>query len=171
MDIGRLNAPYQITEIDPWLAPHAGDIELRMNRFKEKRWQLVGGAETLSDFANGYLFFGFHRTQNGWVFREWLPGAEEVRLFGDFNGWDRESHSLDKGENGVWEIALQGQDSLKNGQNVKLLVRRGEDWFERLPAYSTRVVMDEETHLLCAQVWDPDRRGVHCAETGRAADL
>ena len=40
MDISRLNAPYQITEIDPWLAPHAGDIELRMNRFKERRWQL-----------------------------------------------------------------------------------------------------------------------------------
>ena len=65
MDIGRLNAPYQITEIDPWLAPHAGDIELRMNRFKEKRWQLVGDAPTLQDFANGHLFFGFHRTRNG----------------------------------------------------------------------------------------------------------
>ena len=60
MDISRLNAPYQITEIDPWLAPHAGDIELRMNRFKEKRWQLVGEAASLENFANGYLFFGFH---------------------------------------------------------------------------------------------------------------
>ena len=156
MDIGRLYAPYQITEIDPWLAPHAGDIELRMNRFKEKRWQLVGGAETLKDFANGYLYFGFHKTQNGWVFREWLPGADEVRLFGDFNGWDKDSHPLDRGENGVWEIALKGKNSLKNGQNVKLWVRRGDAWFERLPAYSTKVMMDEETHLLCSQVWDPE---------------
>ncbi len=156
MDIGRLYAPYQITEIDPWLAPHAGDIELRMNRFKEKRWQLVGGAETLKDFANGYLYFGFHKTQNGWMFREWLPGADEVRLFGDFNGWDKDSHPLDRGENGVWEIALKGKNSLKNGQNVKLWVRRGDAWFERLPAYSTKVMMDEETHLLCSQVWDPE---------------
>ena len=156
MDIGRLYAPYQITEIDPWLAPHAGDIELRMNRFKEKRWQLVGDSATLADFANGHLFFGFHRTRNGWVFREWMPGADEVRLFGDFNGWDKESHPLDRGENGVWEIALNGQDSLKNGQNVKLWVRHGEEWFARLPAYSTRVVMDEETKTLCSQVWDPE---------------
>ena len=156
MDIQRLNAPYQITEIDPWLAPHAGDIELRMNRFKEKRWQLVGDASTISDFANGFLYFGFHRTEQGWVFREWLPGADEVRLFGDFNQWNRESHPLDRGENGVWEITLQGRDSLKNGQNIKLWIRHGEDWFERLPAYSTRVVMDEETHLLCTQVWDPE---------------
>ncbi len=156
MDIGRLYAPYQITEIDPWLAPHAGDIELRMNRFKEKRWQLVGDAATLADFANGHLFFGFHRTKNGWVFREWMPGADEVRLFGDFNGWDKESHPLDRGENGVWEIALNGKDSLKNGQNIKLWVRHGEEWFARMPAYSTRVVMDEETKTLCSQVWDPE---------------
>ena len=44
MDISRLEAPYEITSIDPWLGPHAGDIELRMNRFKEKRWQIAGGA-------------------------------------------------------------------------------------------------------------------------------
>ena len=156
MDIGKLYAPYQITEIDPWLAPHAGDIELRMNRFKEKRWQLVGGADTLSDFANGHLFFGFHRTKNGWVFREWLPGADEVRLFGEFNNWDKDSHPLDRGENGVWEIALNGADSLKNGQKVKLWIRRGEDWFARVPAYSTRMVMEEETKTLCSVVWDPE---------------
>ena len=156
MDIGKLYAPYQITEIDPWLAPHAGDIELRMNRFKEKRWQLVGGADTLADFANGHLFFGFHRTKNGWVFREWLPGADEVRLFGEFNNWDRDSHSLDRGENGVWEIALSGQDSLKNGQKVKLWIRHGEDWFARVPAYSTRMVMEEDTKTLCSVVWDPE---------------
>ncbi len=156
MDIRELNAPYQITEIDPWLAPHAGDIELRMNRFKEKRWQLVGDADSLNEFANGFLFFGFHRTKSGWVFREWLPGADEVRLAGDFNGWNRDSHPLDRGENGVWEIALQGHESLRNGQNVKLWVKRGDEWFERLPAYSMKVVMDEQTHILCAQVWDPE---------------
>ena len=37
MDVGKLNAPYQITEIDPWLAPYEADIVLRMDRFKEKR--------------------------------------------------------------------------------------------------------------------------------------
>ena len=145
MDIGKLYAPYQITEIDPWLAPHAGDIELRMNRFKEKRWQLVGEAATLEDFANGHLFF-----------REWMAGADEVRLFGEFNGWDKESHPLDRGENGVWEIALKGKDTLRNGQNIKLWVRHGDEWFARLPAYSTRVVMDDETKTLCSQVWDPE---------------
>ena len=36
MDVGKLNAPYQITEIDPWLAQYEADIVLRMDRFKEK---------------------------------------------------------------------------------------------------------------------------------------
>lgn len=157
MDIGKLKAPYQITEIDPWLAPYGNDIELRMDRFKEKRRQLVGDSASLKDFANGYLFFGFHRTKNGWVFREWMPGADEVRLMGDFNEWNRDSHPLDRGENGVWEIALTGAESLKEGQNVKLWVRKGENWFERLPAYSMKVVMDEQTSILCTQVWDAEK--------------
>ena len=50
MDIRKLEGPYEILSIDPWLAPHAGDIELRMNRFKEKRWQIAGDAPTL-DFT------------------------------------------------------------------------------------------------------------------------
>ena len=156
MDISKLYAPYGITSIDPWLEPHAGDIELRMNRFKEKRWQIAGGAETLTEFANGALYFGFHRTEDGWVFREWMPGADEVHLVGDFNKWNRESHPLDRGENGVWEIVMKGKNALKHGQHVKLWVRKGEDWFERLPAYSTRVTMDEKTMRLCTQIWAPD---------------
>ena len=156
MDISRLEAPYGITSIDPWLAPYAGDIELRMNRFKEKRWQIAGDAATLTDFANGALYFGFHRTGDGWVFREWMPGADEVRLMGDFNEWDRDSHPLDRGDNGVWEIVLKGKDALKHGQFIKLWVRRGEEWFERLPAYSTKVSMDEKAMRLCTQVWAPE---------------
>ena len=157
MDVGKLNAPYQITEIDPWLAPYESDIVLRMDRFKEKRRQLVGGTASLSDFANGYLYFGFHRTESGWVFREWLPGADEVCLMGDFNQWNRESHPLERKENGVWEIRFREEDGLQEGQNIKLWVTNGRNRFERLPAYSTKIVMDPDTSLLCTQVQDPEK--------------
>ena len=156
MDIQKLSAPYEIIRIDPWLEPYAGDIELRMDRFKEKRRQIAEGADTLTGFANGYLFFGFHRTGDGWVFREWMPGADEVHLTGDFNEWDRESHPLTRGENGVWEITLEGKNALQNGQHAKLWVRKGQDWFERLPAYTMRVSMDEKSHTLCTLVWDSE---------------
>ena len=156
MDITKLNAPYEITSIDPWLAPHSGDIDLRMNRFKEKRRQIAGDEKTLTEFANGAFYYGFHQTAAGWVFREWLPGADEVYLTGDFNNWNRKSHPLTRGENGVWEITLDGKDALKHGQYIKLWVRRGEEEFERLPAYSTKVSMDEKSKRLCTQIWAPE---------------
>ena len=36
MDIRRMEGPYEITRIDPWLEPYSGEIDLRMNRFKER---------------------------------------------------------------------------------------------------------------------------------------
>ncbi len=155
MDINKLTPPYDLTSIDPWLTPFAGEVELRMNSFKGKRWMLVQDAPTLADFANGHLYFGIHRTEKGWAVREWLPAADEVHLIGDFNGWDHDAHPMDRKENGVWEILLEGRDALKHGQFIKLWVRHGGDAFERLPAYSTRVHMDKMTHRLCTQVWDP----------------
>ena len=145
MDISRLEAPYEITSIDPWLAPHSGDIELRMNRFKEKRWQIAGDADTLTNFANGALYFGFHRTETGWVFREWMPGADEVHLIGDFNKWDRDSHPLDRGDNGVWEITLKGKNALKHAEipvetgltGCRLTARRSA-WTRRPCAFARR---------------------------------
>ena len=156
MDVKKLLPPYEITSIDPWLAPYAGEIELRMNAFKGHRWQLVKNAPTLADFADGYLFFGIHQTKTGWVVREWLPGAEQVFLIGDFNDWSHTSHPMERKDNGVWEIELEGRDALRHGEYIKLWVTRGFNSFERLPAYSTRLHMDERFHKLCTQVWDPE---------------
>ena len=155
MDVRKLVGPYEITRIDPWLEPYSGEIDLRMNRLKERRNQLVDGAESLKDFADGYLYFGIHRTETGWAVREWLPGAEAVYLTGDFNGWSRDLHPMTRLENGVWEILLEGRDALRHGQFIKLWVEQGGKGFERLPAYATKVQADARTHQLCAQVWDP----------------
>ncbi len=156
MNIQKLTAPYEITRIDPYLEPYGGEIALRMDRFKGKRAQLAGESETLLSFANGHMFFGIHRTEDGWAVREWLPGADAVCLIGDFNEWDKESHPMTRGENGVWEIRLKGRDALKHGQYLKLYVKKGPDWFERLPAYSTKLDMDKRFMKLCTQVWDPE---------------
>ena len=37
MDVGKLNAPYQITEIDPWLAPYESDIVICTLAFTERK--------------------------------------------------------------------------------------------------------------------------------------
>ena len=69
------NALWLLMEKDPYLNPYAGEIRMHLDRFNDRRWHLNGG-ESLVDFANGHHYFGFHRTETGWVFREWLPGAD-----------------------------------------------------------------------------------------------
>ena len=156
MDVQNMRGPWEITRIDPWLEPYSGELDLRMNRFLERRYQLVQLAPTLTDFANGYLYFGIHRTKTGWVVREWLPGADAAYLIGDFNGWNHEKHPMQKKENGVWEIELKGKNALKHGQYIRLWVEKDGNGFERIPAYAERVVSDPETHVLCSQVWAAD---------------
>ena len=149
---------YKILSIDPWLKPFYNDIELRMRRYNDVRRQLLGDMADLSSFANGYMYYGFNRTEDGWVYREWLPGADEVHLIGDFNGWNRTSHPLTRMENGVWEIQLPGADALQHEQRVKIQVRRGKETFDRIPAYIRRVVQDPSTKQFAGQIWAPSRR-------------
>ena len=77
----------KIFEHDPYLLPFEADIEQRMKNFENKKRELVGEGGSLSEFANGYEYFGFHRTENGWVYREWAPAASALWLMGDMNGW------------------------------------------------------------------------------------
>ena len=151
---------YKILSIDPWLKPFYNDIELRMRRYNDVRRQLLGDKVDLPSFANGYMYYGFSRSETGWVYREWLPGADEVHLIGDFNDWNRTSHPLTRGENGVWEIQLEGADALQHGQRVKIQVTRGKQSFDRIPAYIRRVVQDPTTKQFSGQIWAPPRRFV-----------
>ena len=143
-----------IIEIDPYLEPYEKDIELRTQLYEEKRSELLGKTKKLSDFANGHKFFGIHRTQNGWVYREWAPAAEAMFLTGDFNGWDLTSHPMKKRPNGVFDIELKGKNALRAGQKIQAVVLYGGQFLRRVPTYATRVVQDPETYLWCAEVED-----------------
>lgn len=149
--------PYRILTLDPLLKPYAADVALRMERNAAVRKQLLGDSAALSAFANGYLYYGFHRTQTGWVFREWAPGADAIHLIGDFNDWNRASHPLRQLDGGVWEIELSGADALKHGQHVKLQITRGGRSFDRIPAYIRYTVQDPLTHQLTGVIWAPER--------------
>ncbi len=141
-----------ILKIDPYLAPFEKDINLRMELFLQKRCELVGKSGKLTEFANGYKYFGFHRTDDGWVYREWAPAAERMYLTGDFNDWNTESHPMERLENGVFEITLKGKDILSPGQKVQAIVIHNGQMLRRIPLYSTRVVQDPVTYLWCAEI-------------------
>ncbi len=145
---------YKIFKIDPYLKPFARDIELRMNNFTKKKAELLGESSSLCDFANGYNYFGIHKTKNGWVYREWAPAAEKMFFTGDFNNWDVYTNEMTRLENGVFEIKLDGKDALKVGQKIQAIVIHNGETLRRIPSYATRVVQDSETYLWCAEVDD-----------------
>ena len=65
----------------------------------------------LTHFANGqwaraYTYFGAHFTPQGCVFRLWAPHAAQVRLAGDFNGW--QGAAMQRVDGGVWELTVAG---------------------------------------------------------------
>ena len=147
--------PYRILSIDPWLKPYAQDIVLRMNRFTNIRKTLLGAKGDLNSLANGYMYYGFHRTDGGWVYREWAPGADAMHLIGDFNDWNRERHPMTRLEGGNWEIFLEGNDALKHGQLVKVQVTRGGVSSDHIPLYIRRIVQNKQNNTFSGQVWDP----------------
>ena len=98
----------KILEIDPYLASHEEELNDRVKRFRAKKRELLKKGQTLSDFASGHLYYGFHKVKGGWVYREWAPGATALHLIGDFNDWNRETHPLTPLGNGDWEIKLKG---------------------------------------------------------------
>ena len=143
---------------DPWLEPYADAIEGRHRHAIDKEAELTqNGKSTLSDFASGYLYFGLHRTDKGWVFREWAPHATQIFLTGDFNHWkELKKYALKPKANGIWEIRLPA-DALKHGDLYKLKVHWDNGEGERIPAWATRVVQDEQTKIFSAQVWAPEK--------------
>ena len=145
---------YAIFDYDPSLKAFEADIDLRMNNYKHKKKQLLKNASSLAEFANGHEYFGFHKTENGWYYREWAPVADEVYLTGDMNNWQWLDLPLKRLNNGVWEIFLEGKNALYDGCHVKTIIRKDGKLFDRIPLYAKRVVQDPTTFIWCAQVCD-----------------
>lgn len=146
----------KILEIDPWLAPFEGDLNLRMDKYTHTKEALVGKDGDLKSFANGHLFYGFHLVEDGWYYREWAPEADALYLIGDFNDWNPETHPLEKKENGNWEIFLPGVETLKHLSRVKVRVEAKGITRDRIPLYIRRTAQDPVTHDFAGQIWMPE---------------
>jgi len=149
-----------IVEQDEWLRPVEGEIEYRHKLYADKLADIVRSSGSLVDYANGYRYFGWQRDDDmrGWWFREWLPAAQDVYLFGDFNSWQRTELRLHKDGRGVWSIFLPDgmyADRLTHGSLYKIHVHGDNGWHDRIPAYATRVVQNDETKDYTAQFWIP----------------
>ena len=147
----------KIIRNDNALSEFADAINGRHNEAARKMAELTNGTNNLSEFASGYLYFGLHKTEDGWVLREWAPNAIDIFVVGDFNGWKESArYAMRRIRNtGNWELKIKNK-SFRHGSLFKLVVHWEGGQGERIPAWATRVVQDPETHIFSAQVWDPE---------------
>ena len=148
---------YRVLELNPQLAPFAGDIDLRMYLYRATKSRILADGQTLNEFANAHNYYGFHHVDGGWYYREWAPSAYQLYLEGDFNGWNQTSHPLTPVGNGNWELYLEGDDALWDGCKVKTVVDANMTRTEHIPLYARRVVQDPKTITFCCEVVD-DRK-------------
>lgn len=147
----------KIVRDDEWLQPFEAAIQGRHEHVNNKIADLTGGKGSLSDFADGHLYFGLHRTPRQWVLREWAPNATAIYLTGTFNQWQElPNYALKRiDENGTWELNLPAK-ALHHLDLYKLSIHWDGGQGERVPAWATRVVQDEKTKIFSAQVWHPE---------------
>lgn len=148
-----------LIERDVFLEPFEEAIRGRHDHALWKIGQLTSnGEQSLSEFANGYNYFGLHKTDKGWSFREWAPNAKDIFLVGDFNDWKETPQYQCKRIEGTgnWELLLP-KDAIQHGQYYKMRVHWEGGEGERIPAWAQRVVQDETTKIFSAQVWAPKK--------------
>lgn len=142
---------------DPYLAPFAEAIRGRALHADTRADELTGGKCALADWASAHEYYGLHRTEHGWVFREWAPNATNVWLVGDFSKWQilpRYQLTRIPGTD-VWEREFS-ERAIRHAQFYRLEIHWEGGRGERIPAYARRVVQDASTNLFCAQVWQPE---------------
>jgi len=140
---------------DPYLAPYAEIIRKRADAAARRAAQLATGPGSLAEFACAHEYYGLHRSNDGWVFREWAPNATAIWLVGDFCGWTVcDAFRLQRlpGRD-VWELRL-APEALKHGQCYRLELAWNGGRGERIPAYARRVIQDPDTLMFAAQVWE-----------------
>lgn len=125
-----------------------------------------GGLEA---FSRGYEQRGFQVLPDQTiVYREWAPGAITANLIGDFSnfshffcvdGWNRESHPMQRDQWGCWEIKLppiDGKPAIPHDTRVKITMKTERmGHIDRIPAWIKRAVQQPDTGLFEGHFWNP----------------
>jgi 1,4-alpha-glucan branching enzyme len=151
-----------LIRLDPWLAPYAPQLGSRFAYYQSALAKINSAGGLMGTISSGHHFFGFNRgtfhDKHGVWYREWAPNALQLRLIGDFNGWDRMANPLVVDSYGIWSLFLPDEtfgSKLVHASKVKVHVVTETSSTDRIPAYIRRVVQDPDTHEFVGVYWNP----------------
>lgn len=150
-----------LIEHDPWLERFSDALRRRFADWKAAEQRLFSAPDHAGEIDRGHEYFGLNRGtldgKPGVWYREWAPAAKSLALFGEFNGWNRGSHPLSRGPEGVWSLFLpdDGPAPLRHGQKLKVHVVTAKGGMDRIPAWIRRAVQDDRTKVFDGQFWAP----------------
>lgn len=164
-ELSEVRMKPELLRMDPWLEPHAHAISGRLDAIEATKKRLKKDG-SLSEFANGHLYFGCHYEQDKLVFRTWAPHATTLYLVGDFNAWKSEiDYQFERLENDVFELKLQA-DQLPPGTLYRYRIQWPGGEGERIPAWCRRVIQRESDQEFFAEIeqaqeykWENEKHG------------
>jgi 1,4-alpha-glucan branching enzyme len=160
----RIETEYDLGQ-PSWLAddpyrhlPTLGELDLHLisEGRHERLWEALGSRVMSIEGEMG--------PSRGTSFSLWAPNAKAVRVVGEFNHWNGQSHAMrNLGSSGVWELFIPG---VFGGTKYKyeILTKAGHwitkidplaQYFEHPPL--TASIIYESSHLWSDQSWLADR--------------
>ena len=133
-------ADLPVLHSDPYIRNYQEHFEVKQNLFLKRLGEIVQNEGSLQNFARSYKRNGLIPTNEGILYREWLPAAKEVYLFGEFNNWERRQHFCKKDEFGFFEILIpnkpNGEPAISHNTKVKIHVLNSKnEWMDKIPAW------------------------------------
>ncbi len=124
---------------DPYLRNYKHHFEIKQNLFLKRLDEIIKNEGSLLNMAHSYKTNGFIVQPDGILYREWLPAAKEVFLFGEFNAWNRNQYPCKRDEYGFFELFLPNVDGnipIKHNSKVKIHVMKPDNtWIDKIPAW------------------------------------
>ncbi len=116
---------------------------------------------------HSYEYMGAHRENGRIIFRVWAPGADEISLVGDFNGWDAESHPFKRiTDMGIWE-AYVDESAVPHDCKYKFIVTRdGVSHYKADPyaffgetlAHTASIIPEPDVYVWADEAWLEHRK-------------
>jgi 1,4-alpha-glucan branching enzyme len=149
-----------IFKTDESLRHYREHFEVRIARFRDVYRRIVEAEGSLVNFAQGYKSFGLLAKEDGVHLREWLPGAKEVYLTGDFNNWDRHQHRASRDAYGHFHLRIpklqNGDYPIAHGSKVKLhILDANNEWKDKIPAWIHYSIQNDDNKVFDGSFWNP----------------